>query len=116
MTGGIKNVNSNWEITCLFVYNLIDSTHAVAKRVNMKLAVKYYWAYKIMGKVGKVSYKLKLPTRSKIQHGFHVSLLKKQVGPTLTTSTSLPEVLPSDQVLSPKAILDSRDSISSRKF
>ena len=46
-------------------------------RENHKLSAKYYGPYKVAARIGKVSYRLELPTTSKVHPIFHVSLLKK---------------------------------------
>ena len=65
---------------------------SVAWRSNTKLSARYYGSYEVIGKVGEVAYRLKLPTDAKIHPVFHVSLLKKKVGDRTTPVLQLPEV------------------------
>ena len=75
----------------------------------MKLAPRFFGPYKVIAKVGLVAYKLALPLGSQIHDVFHVSLLKKYLGPVTTTSTQLPPVSDTSTVLpQPEAVLDRR--------
>ncbi|KAI5436155.1 hypothetical protein KIW84_022565 [Lathyrus oleraceus] len=49
----------------------------VARRINQKLAPRYFGPYPILARVGAVSYRLKLPESARIHSVFHVSQLKK---------------------------------------
>jgi hypothetical protein len=89
--------------------------HSMARRINMKLAAKFYGPYKIAKRVGEVAYKLELPQGSKIHPIFHVSLLKKQVGPSVKPSTSLPEIPSSHHKLQPQVILERRGTDNNKE-
>jgi len=90
--------------------------HTVSRRLNMKLAAKFYGPYKIVGKMGKVAYQLELPQGSKVHPVFHVSLLRKQWGSTNpASSTALPEVSQDIPELIPQAILDFKGQDNKRE-
>jgi hypothetical protein len=66
---------------------------SVAQHASQKLGFKFFGPYEIISKVGKVSYKLKLPETARIHPVIHVSQLKKAVRATNTVSPDLPATL-----------------------
>ncbi|KFK36440.1 hypothetical protein AALP_AA4G124900 [Arabis alpina] len=59
---------------------------SLARRVNEKLAARFYGPFEVAARVGAVSYKLKLPPSAKIHHTFHISQLKLAVGSSFAPS------------------------------
>ena len=59
------------------------------KKLNKdnKLAPKYYGPYKVLQKIGSMSYKLELLTSSWVHPIFHVSCLKKVIGDKIPIQT-----------------------------
>ena len=58
----------------------------------LNLQHKFYGPFLIPQKVGKVAYKLQFPEHVKIHPVFHVSQLKKHIGPKAIPSPNLPMV------------------------
>ena len=82
---------------------------SVAARKNLKLSACFYGPFEVLDRIGKVAYKLKLPSTSKIHPVFHVSMLKGKIGESTQVLQTLSEVL-NHEVLSfiPQAVLDER--------
>jgi len=55
----------------------------------MKLSPKFYGPFKIIDRIGHVTYKLQLPKTSRIHNVFHVSQLKKHIG-LVTVDPTIP--------------------------
>lgn len=82
---------------------------SVAIRRYLKLSHKYYGPYQILENVGKVAYKLTLPTSTQVHPVFHISLLKKKIGSKYTASSALPKISTEGQFLvCPVKILERR--------
>lgn len=54
-----------------------------------------------MQTIGEVAYRLKLPPGSKIHDVFHVSMLKRAIGPHVQVQDELPSYLDNEDTLSP---------------
>ena len=69
-----------------------------------KLAPRYYGPFKVLQKVGEVSYKLDLPFGSLIHPVFHVSNLKAKLGNQVVPRPTLPAIN-ADLVLTPEPMM-----------
>ena len=76
----------------------------------MKLAPRFFSLYLIMGKVDPVAYQLVLPLRTQIHNVFHVSMLRKHLGPVHTLVQNQLPLVSEDFVIlpQPEVVLDRR--------
>lgn len=65
---------------------------SLAPRANQKLAFKFFGPFSVIGKVGPVAYRLKLPSSSTIHDVFHVSQLKKAISADTQVSPLIPDI------------------------
>jgi hypothetical protein len=83
--------------------------HALGLHQNLKLTTKFYGPFKILEKIGPAAYKLQLPPDVDIHPIFHVSQLKKHIGPKVVPQANLPLVTPDGYIkIEHVAILETR--------
>ena len=89
---------------------------SVSKRLNEKLAPRYFGPFEVLEKIGAVAYRLKLPETASIHPVFHVSQLKKVVGDQVV-ETDFPQELSSDMemMVQPQEVLGVREGKSNSK-
>ena len=82
---------------------------SVQQRINNKLSPKFYGPFQVLEVIGKVAYKLKLPSDSQVHNVFHVSQLKPVLG-NLPVAANLPKWSKQQYPIlkQPLAILDTR--------
>lgn len=81
---------------------------SLARKLNEKLAPRFYGPYRVVKCIGTAAYELALPPTSRIHPVFHVSQLKKAVGQLVPSD--IPEELTVDleMLTTPCALLDWR--------
>ena len=73
---------------------------------HLKLHSKYYGPFKVLEKIGRVAYRLLLPEGCKLHPTFHISQLKKHLGPEAVPNPQLPLIDDEGHILiQPEAIL-----------
>ncbi|PWA91318.1 Ty3/gypsy retrotransposon protein [Artemisia annua] len=89
---------------------------SVSKRLNEKLAPRYFGPFEVLEKIGAVAYRLKLPETASIHPVFHVSQLKKVVGDQ-AVETDFPKELSNDMemMVQPQEVLGVREGKSNSK-
>ncbi|XLT53274.1 hypothetical protein HN873_045878 [Arachis hypogaea] len=82
---------------------------SLAARSNQKLGARFYGPFEVLERIGAVAYRLKLPDTARIHPVFHISQLKKSVGPSLHPQP-LPVALTEEGELlvEPEQAIDSR--------
>jgi hypothetical protein len=76
---------------------------------NLKLATKFHGTFKILDKIGSAAYRLQLPSFVEIHPVFHVSQLKKHIGPKAVPQQNLPLVTAEGYIkIDPIAVFDTR--------
>jgi hypothetical protein len=74
-----------------------------------KLSPKYYGSYKVLQKIGTITYKLELPASSRVHPIFYVSCLKKVINNKIPVQTILPELDEEGKIiLDPEVVTETR--------
>lgn len=74
---------------------------------HLKLHSKFYGPFRVMQRVGRAAYQLLLPDGCLLHNTFHVSQLKKHIGPKVVPSKNLPLVGIDGVIkMEPEAILE----------
>jgi hypothetical protein len=76
---------------------------------SIKLHSRYYGSFKVLQKIDQVAYKLLLPDDCNIHPVFHISQLKKHIGPKVIPQANLPLTGPDGNIkMFPKQLLERR--------
>ena len=79
------------------------------QKKDNKLSPKYYGPYKVLQRIGSMTYKLELPPSSCVHPIFHVSFLKKVIGDKIPVQIVLPKINEEEKIiLELETILETR--------
>lgn len=78
--------------------------NAFGIRSHIKLQSKYYGPFRVLARIGQVAYKLLLPEGVGIHPVFHISQLKKHIGPRAVPCADLP-LITSDGTIQTEPVL-----------
>ncbi|XP_024965110.1 uncharacterized protein LOC112505432 [Cynara cardunculus var. scolymus] len=89
---------------------------SLKKSNNQKLSARFYGPFKVVGKVGRVGYRLELPASTRLHPVFHVSQLRRATG-QCASSTIMPNQLNDDteMIVEPEDILQVRTTQDGRQ-
>ena len=88
----------------------------MAFRSNLKLSPRFYGPYEIVEKIGPVAYRLARPKGLLIHNVFHVSKLRKHIGPVQSVSSQLPPVNEEATVLPQPEVMLTRREVQKGKY
>lgn len=89
MTPNINSMSFLWVIGCSWNFNHTKKCLLQHKK-NYKLSPWFYGSFWILERIGKVAYKLGLPSYSRLDLVFHVLVLKKKIGEEKMVFKDLP--------------------------
>jgi hypothetical protein len=93
MYADLKRIEREFQVGDMVYLRLQPlGTNAFGIHHSMKLATRFYGPFKILERIGQVTYKLQLPVSANIHPVFHVSQLKKHLGAKVVPRSNLPLV------------------------